>query len=93
MSDIPAEEVDRKHGGYLAWEYQDSNGNVRARFFQRREEPEWLHYTSWNMKTVPLELLEKMRLVEEMSKEPWDQRGVRVGEAAWRCLTEGMKGN
>lgn len=44
------------------------------------------------MKTVPMDVLEEMRLVEGMTQEQWDRRGVRVGEKAWRCLTEGMKG-
>lgn len=72
---------------YMTWNEEEGE-TFRARLFERRDQPHWLHYTSWRRWTVPLEIIKQMRVVEGMSELEWDRRGVRVGAETWKVLTD-----
>jgi hypothetical protein len=46
----------------------------------------WYTCTDFYGMTVPLEVLEAMRIAEGASEAEWDRRGVESGEAGWGIL-------
>lgn len=58
----------------------------------RRSEPKAEMFTDFEGKGVPLDLLQRMRMIEGISEEDWCQRGVEVGDETWKLLTDWQEG-
>lgn len=43
-------------------------------------------FTDWKGSVVPLEVLEKVRVMENMSEAEWDKRGVVISDAGWAIV-------
>ena len=70
---------------YTDWSTSDLKN--RAKLFKEQSVGSWHHYTLYDSKTVPMEIIEKMRVAQRMSKEGWEKRGVKVGKKkAWGIL-------
>lgn len=57
----------------------------RVKGYEFYEEARWMDFTSGGCGAVPvpLEVFEKMRIVEGLSEDECDARGVQVGDEAW----------
>lgn len=70
---------------------QGDNGWLTTRLAYDISNPIVAVFTDLDGKMVPLEVIERMKAVEGDGVD-WDQRGVEVGEAAWKVVTDWSKG-
>jgi hypothetical protein len=69
--------------------YTAKDGSERNLTLEWREEGAWHDYTDYDGLVVPLSILKKMQQAEGVNAEDWiGQRGIEVGDKAWRILTD-----
>lgn len=74
--------------------YPDSSRAIYAPGSQSRESdnPIWQDFTDFNGEVVPLDVIFRMKEMEESSDKEWNRRGVVVGDKAWEILQEWYSG-
>ncbi|KAI9636571.1 uncharacterized protein MKK02DRAFT_45276 [Dioszegia hungarica] len=73
-------------------QYDRADGSRREVAFERVAEPMLQHWTDYDGKSVPLDIIERMRVVEGLDPQAWCRRGLEVGEAALKVLTDYLEG-
>jgi hypothetical protein len=66
--------------------YTGADGRQREKDFEHRDTPSWVIYTDLAGVSVPLEVIENMRIAQGATLEEWDGRNVEVTDAAWSLL-------
>lgn len=71
--------------------YEGLDGRERNKHFEYLSEPSWVIYTDLGGVSVPLEIIESMRLAQGASLEEWDNRNVMVTDTVWSILEDYLK--
>lgn len=63
-------------------------GVMETVYLLQADKTRWDHATDYKGRVVPLEVLNRMRIVERKDKSDWDKRNVEVSDEGWAVLQE-----